>query len=257
MRSTPGDAMADMRSQAMKPTHARRAAALAAATASAAVEMSVAMAEAPVSNWRVTASAPYPVPTSSTRAPGRSSLRAVSTTCSVSGRGIRTSGVTRNSRPQNSWRRVMYCVGLPCIRSCRYRPKCSHSRPVNSCSGQAKRYSRVRPRAWASRTSAVRRGAMTPLSSSREVPCRSAVLTVTGSDGRAVLGLLLQLFGLVVGGERFHDHVQFSVHDEVELMQGEADAVVGHAILRKVVGADLLAAVARADHAAPLRAQRR
>src|SRR6266545_2141532 len=128
---------------------------------------------------------------------------------------------------------------------------------VSSCSGQAKRYSRVRPRAWASRTSAVRRGAMTPLSSSREVPCRSAVLTVIGSDGRAVLGLLLQLFGLVVGGERFHDHVQFSVHDEVELMQGEADAVVGHAILRKVVGADLLAAVARADHAAPLRAQRR
>src|SRR5271169_2104195 len=31
-------------------------------------------------------------------------------------------------------------------------------------------------------------------------------------------------------------------------MRSEADAMIGHAILRKVVGADLLAAVTRADH---------
>ena len=45
------------------------------------------------------ASAPDPVPTSITRFALRATFRAASTTCSVSGRGISTSGVTRNSRP--------------------------------------------------------------------------------------------------------------------------------------------------------------
>ena len=47
----------------------------------------------------VTAMAPEPQPTSTTRARRAPARSAVSTTCSVSGRGIRTSGLTRNSRP--------------------------------------------------------------------------------------------------------------------------------------------------------------
>ncbi len=36
---------------------------------------------------------------------------AASTRCSVSGRGMRTSGVTSKSRPKNSCAPVMYCIG--------------------------------------------------------------------------------------------------------------------------------------------------
>jgi len=39
-------------------------------------------------------------------------------------------------------------------------------------------------------------------------------------------------------------------------MQGEADAVIGDAVLREVIRAELFAAVAGLDHVAPLRAQR-
>ena len=47
----------------------------------------------------VTASAPDPVPTSTSRRAPCATCIATSTTCSVSGRGISTSGVTRKSRP--------------------------------------------------------------------------------------------------------------------------------------------------------------
>src|SRR5712692_11092176 len=73
---------------------------------------------------------------------------------------------------------------------------------------------------------------------------------------RSILGRLrrprLQLLALVVDDERFDDVVEPAVHDTVQLMQGEADAVVGDAVLGEVVSADLLAAVARADLRAAL-----
>ena len=76
-----------------------------------------------------------------------------------------------------------------------------------------------------------------------------------GHDARP-LPLPLSLQFAVVSGERFDDRVQLAVHHEIQLMQREPDAVIGDAILREVVGADLLAAVARAHHAAALGAQR-
>src|SRR5687768_3111396 len=46
------------------------------------------------------------------------------------------------------------------------------------------------------------------------------------------------------------DHVaQVAFHDGQQLVQGQVDAVVGEASLREVVGADAVAAVARADQA--------
>ena len=58
-------------------------------------------------------------------------------------------------------------------------------------------------------------------------------------------------------GQRVEDGVQPAFHHHVQLMQRQADAVIGDAVLREVVGADLLAAVAGAHHAAALRAERR
>src|SRR5262245_30055659 len=58
-----------------------------------------------------------------------------------------------------------------------------------------------------------------------------------------------ELLGLVLGGERVEDLVQLAVHDAVDLVEREVDAVIGDAALREVVGADALGAVARADEA--------
>jgi hypothetical protein len=59
---------------------------------------------------------------------------------------------------------------------------------------------------------------------------------------------LLKFLGLVVSGERFEQRLQLAVHDGFELVEGEADSVVGDAVLREVVSADLLATVAGTDH---------
>ncbi len=50
-----------------------------------------------------------------------------------------------------------------------------------------------------------------------------------------------------MGDQRIDDGLQAAFHDQVELVQREADAVIGEAVLREVVGADLLAAIAGAD----------
>ena len=51
-------------------------------------------------------------------------------------------------------------------------------------------------------------------------------------------GFLLQLFSLIVRDERFDQRLDFAVHDGIELVDSEADAVVGESVLREIVGAD-------------------
>ena len=51
----------------------------------------------------------------------------------------------------------------------------------------------------------------------------------------------------MLGNERIGQLFQITVHDEIQLVQRQVDAVVRHAALREIVGADALAAVARAD----------
>src|SRR5437667_5791698 len=57
-----------------------------------------------------------------------------------------------------------------------------------------------------------------------------------------------QRLGLLAHDERVHDRVDVAVEHAVEGVEGQVDTVVGHPALREVVGADLLRAVARADH---------
>ena len=66
--------------------------------------------------------------------------------------------------------------------------------------------------------------------------------------------LLFEFLRLEVGGQRLDERLQLAFHHLIQLMQREADAVIRNAILREIIGADLLAAVAGAHHAAPLRA---
>ena len=58
--------------------------------------------------------------------------------------------------------------------------------------------------------------------------------------------LLRELFGLVFLIERPNQLIEIAVHDVVELVEREIDAMIGDAPLRKIVGADALGAVARA-----------
>src|SRR5215468_9152853 len=62
-----------------------------------------------------------------------------------------------------------------------------------------------------------------------------------------------QQFRLVLGHQRVDDLAQRLAFDHLrQLVKREIDAVVAHAPLRKIIGADALGTVAGADLAAPL-----
>ena len=82
------------------------------------------------------------------RAPSRSS--ATSITCSVSGRGISTAGVTSNSSPQNSCLPVRYCVGSPAARRAISAKYFSAMPPHQAALRDARRATRGRAQARAS-----------------------------------------------------------------------------------------------------------
>ncbi len=121
------------------------------ATLSAAGEISVAINFVPGKSFAsAIAIHPEPVPMSAICSPSplsvclrparisRSASRssATSITCSVSGRGIKTSGVTSNSSPQNSCLPVRYCVGSPAARrstSDKNRSSCSMEISSSGC----------------------------------------------------------------------------------------------------------------------------
>jgi hypothetical protein len=53
----------------------------------------------------------------------------------------------------------------------------------------------------------------------------------------------------MLGSQRLRQFLYVAVHDGVDPIQREVDAVIGDAPLREVVGADALAAIARPDQA--------
>src|SRR6266571_5440527 len=102
-----------------------------------------------------------------------------------------------------------------------------------------------------------------PASSSSLTPWSNAVCTVMAVSVHRRNTLidwlrvgLLELFGLVIRGERIENGVELAIHHEIQLMERQADAVVRDPVLREVVGANFLAAVAGADLRAPFRSQR-
>ena len=58
---------------------------------------------------------------------------------------------------------------------------------------------------------------------------------------------MFQFFFLVMAFQGFEDRLELSIHYFLKLMDGQSDTMVGHSILRKVVGANLFAAVAGAN----------
>jgi hypothetical protein len=52
-------------------------------------------------------------------------------------------------------------------------------------------------------------------------------------------GFLLHLLGLIVCGQRIDNRLQLAVHHLLKLMNGKSDTVIGQAVLREIVGANL------------------
>src|SRR5487761_2179340 len=93
-----------------------------------------------------------------------------------------------------------------------------------------------------------RSSSMRASSGGRPLCARSSAMAGTsGSQLRGRRGFLAQrgkLFGLVLGNKGPGQFGEIAVHDVLDLVQRQIDAVVSDAPLRKVVGADALGAVA-------------
>src|SRR6266852_525921 len=59
---------------------------------------------------------------------------------------------------------------------------------------------------------------------------------------------LAKLLSLEVRDGRLDDAIEAAVHDCGQIVNREPDAMISHAVLREVVGADFFGAVAAADH---------
>src|SRR5438270_2656046 len=94
--------------------------------------------------------------------------------------------------------------------------------------------------------SASRRASPRALASRRSVPCliaRSSTKDLPLNRHR----FLLELLRLEVRNQRVDERLEFAVHYFRQLVDRESNAVVGHAVLRKVIRAYLLAAIAAAN----------
>src|SRR3954471_15578253 len=59
--------------------------------------------------------------------------------------------------------------------------------------------------------------------------------------------VFVQFLLIVVSRERIHEGLQLAIHGLFQLMDGQPDTMIGHAVLREIVSADLLATVTGAD----------
>src|SRR4029079_11751871 len=101
---------------------------------------------------------------------------------------------------------------------------------------------RSQPRTWASRICASRRGDSTPFwARNCSVHWSRAPIVHTRS---AMVLQRPQALLLVVVLQRPDQFVEVTQDDRVELVKGQVNAVVGEAVLREIVGADALVAVA-------------
>src|SRR5579875_373315 len=74
---------------------------------------------------------------------------------------------------------------------------------------------------------------------------------MSAAQGGGLCEDALELIGLVDGGQIVNKLIKIPVHDAGQIMPRQADTVIGDAILREVVGADLLAAISHLHLRAP------
>src|SRR6185437_947308 len=157
-----------------------------------------------------------------------------------------TRSSTRSVRCRNAATPTAYANGAPAQRSFAAR-RAASARPAAmsscSCSAAQKRGS--------SCTAATMSRASRPASSieaaaSIEVSSRTSAATVPSRAATPTISLIELLF-LRRQRERVHQLVELSVQGARQLVRGEADAMIRHAILRKIVRTDLGRSVAGAN----------
>src|SRR5579859_745628 len=150
----------------------------------------------------------------------------------------------------------MYATGSPFPRrrtSSRIDVSSAASRGRSNCRYRSMRRS---PSACAQSSSESRRAEGLPWSPRYVVLRRSTSMSVGGAGAtsgsvprRGITGLVLEEPArLVLVRQRLDEQVEIAVEHPLELMHREVDAMVGHARLREVVCANLLAAVAAPHH---------
>src|SRR5690349_4940553 len=109
---------------------------------------------------------------------------------------------------------------------------------------------RFKPSAWPIKSSALRRGDSMPFCSKKPVVrlmisrtvSISIVVVHAGADRQGAAGqggkLLLEVRPL----QRLDDRLDLPLHDGGQAVKRQPDAMVGHAVLGKIVGADAFAA---------------
>ena len=70
-------------------------------------------------------------------------------------------------------------------------------------------------------------------------------------------GFSLQFLCLVIGNQRINNRLQSALHDQVQLVQRQPDAVIGKPVLREVIRANFFLAIAGLDLPTPFRHDRR
>src|SRR5712664_254730 len=104
---------------------------------------------------------------------------------------------------------------------------------------------RSQPRTEQSSNSASNRG--NPDSRSKPLIAAPASTAFTPGPASTLIGERGELLGLVLGEQRLRQLGEIAVHDVVDLVEGKTDAVVGDPSLRKIISADALGTVPRAD----------
>src|SRR5512140_1216376 len=197
--------------------------------------------------------APEPVPMS-IASPVRSRSRIWSTSISVSCRGMSTRSSTCSVRFRKADRSTAYANGAPALRRFAARlHESARSRLGVSCScSDAQNRGASCIAARMSRASRV--ASSMPAPASTLASSRTSALTVPSLAAMPCLSLIELLF-LRRDGERVHELIEIAVERALELVRREPDAVIGDAILREVVRANLGRAVAgahlRLAHARP------
>ena len=180
--------------------------------------------------------------------PGRRARRAASSwrsavdDPSVSGRGISTRRSTSRSSVRNAQRPSTYCSGSPASRRATMRVERGDAplggrrrpRPAPARRRRSPLASSTIQRASLRRHPSTAAAACQPVAPARYVARGSAPGPASGA-ARARAGRRL-----LVGDERVDDLVELAGQHLVELVEREADAVVGDPVLLEVVGADLL-----------------
>ena len=109
------------------------------------------------------------------------------------------------------------------------------------------------PRMFARRTSASRRGVSEPAARRRSTASRRRTSTVAtrsrlSRPTEPSVDERPEALGLVGRDQGVDEAVELAVHDPRQVREVDVDPVVGHPVLREVVGPDLVGPVARPDH---------